>query len=108
LRFIRTTPRRASDIETGPGTNTSEPLSDTLYFADVFPKLPRRTPFTTGTARPVTWSRRSSNGAANRQAKDHRVPRITPARVIAGVVMVGDIERFGDITPVGSTALARP
>ena len=36
------------------------------------------------------------------------VPRIIPACVIAGVVIVGDIEALADIAPVGSSAFARP
>ena len=36
------------------------------------------------------------------------VPRITPARVIAGDVMVGDIDWLGDTSRIGSIALARP
>ncbi len=36
------------------------------------------------------------------------VPRIIPACVIAGVVMVGDCGTFGDIAPAGSIAFARP
>ena len=36
------------------------------------------------------------------------MPRIIPACVIAGVVIVGDCETLGDATPVGSIAFARP
>ena len=36
------------------------------------------------------------------------MPRIIPACVIAGVVIVGDIEALADIAPVGSIAFARP
>ena len=36
------------------------------------------------------------------------VPRIIPARVIAGVVIVGDIDRLGDEPTAGSMALASP
>ena len=36
------------------------------------------------------------------------VPRIIPACVIAGVVMVGDIDMLGDEPAAGSIAFARP
>ena len=36
------------------------------------------------------------------------VPRITPACVIAGVVIVGDCDALGDIAPAGSIAFAKP
>ena len=36
------------------------------------------------------------------------VPRIIPACVIAGVVIVGDIDRLGDEPAAGSIAFARP
>ena len=36
------------------------------------------------------------------------VPRIIPACVIAGVVIVGDCDTLGDATPVGSIAFANP
>ena len=36
------------------------------------------------------------------------VPRIIPACVIAGVVMVGDSDTLADVAPVGSIAFASP
>ena len=36
------------------------------------------------------------------------VPRIIPACVIAGVVIVGDIDMFGDEPATASVAFARP